>query len=207
MTEFAFAADTPPVLPRHNGSMLVIAAFMHLLLFLVITHVKTMPVRVSSAGTLTAGIAAYVPGPVGVTPAAIATPKPAEPKKTALKTEVAKSAPKEQQSDAGQTVGSAGVVGTGQSGAGPVRLGTGGNVTLVRRVQPVYPALMQSARATGQVVLDAIINPDGTIGAITVLKSTNEAFAQSAIQAVKQWRYTAIGFQGILTVTVNFTLT
>jgi len=211
MTEFAFAADTPPVLPRHNGSMLVIAAFMHLLLFLVVTHVKTMPVRVSSAGTLTAGIAAYVPGPVGVTPAAIATPQPAAPKKTALKTQVAKSAPKEQkehqQSEAGQTVGSAGVVGAGQSGAGPVRLGTGGNVTLVRRVQPVYPALMQSARVPGQVVLDAIINPDGTIGAVTVLKSTNDAFAQSAIQAVKQWRYTAIGFQGILTVAVNFTLT
>ena len=87
-----------------------------------------------------------------------------------------------------------------------MRLGTGGNVTLVRRVQPVYPALLQSARVAGQVVLDAIINPDGTIGAITVLKSTNEAYAQSAIQAVKQWRYTAIGFQGILTVTVNFTL-
>ena len=88
-----------------------------------------------------------------------------------------------------------------------MRLGTGGNVTLVRRAQPVCPALMQSARVTRQVVLDAIINPDGAIGAITVLKSTNEAFAQSAIQAVTQWRYTAIGFQGILTVSVNFTLT
>jgi TonB family protein len=207
MTEFAFAADTPLVLPRHNGSMLVIAAVMHLLLFVVVTQVKMTPVRVNSAGTLTAGIAAYVPGPVAVTPAAIVTPKSAPPKKTALNTEVTKSAPKEQQTDTGQTVGSAGVVGTGQSGAGPVRLGTGGNVTLVRRVQPVYPALLQSARVTGQVVLDAIINPDGTIGAITVLKSTNDAFAQSAIQAVKQWRYTAIGFQGILTVSVNFTLT
>src|SRR4029077_15520555 len=113
MTEFAFAADTPPVLPRHNGSMLVIAAFMHLLLFLGVTHLKTMPVRVSSAGTLTAGIAAYVSGPVGATPAAIVTPKSAAPKRTALKTEVAKGAPKEQQSDAGQTVGSPGVVGTG----------------------------------------------------------------------------------------------
>jgi TonB family protein len=66
----------------------------------------------------------------------------------------------------------------------------GGNLTLVRRVQPVYPAVMQSAHVTGQVVLDAIINPDGNIGDITVLKSTNEAFAQSAIQAVKQWRAT-----------------
>jgi TonB family protein len=140
-------------------------------------------------------------------PATIAAPKPAEPKKTALKTGVAKRARQEEQSDATQAVGSAGVVGAGQPGAGPVRLGAGGNLTLVRRVQPVYPAVMQSARLTGQVVLDAVINPDGTIGDITVLKSTNEAFARSAIQAVKQWRYTAIGFQGILTVTVNFTLT
>ena len=54
MTEFAFAADTPPVLPRHNGSMLVIAAVMHLLLFFVLTQVRMMPVRVSPAGTLTA---------------------------------------------------------------------------------------------------------------------------------------------------------
>lgn len=207
MPGFAFAEATTPVLPRHNGSTLLVAAFVHILLFFAVTHVKTRPVRVSSAGLPTAGIAAYVAGPVGVMPATIAAPKPAEPKKTALKTEVAKRARQEEQSDAAQAVGSAGVVGAGQPGAGPVRLGAGGNVTLVRRVQPVYPAVMQSARVTGQVVLDAIINPDGTIGDITVLKSANEAFAQSAIQAVKQWRYTAIGFQGILTVTVNFTLT
>jgi TonB family protein len=197
-----------PVLPRHNGSTLLVAAFVHLLLFFAVTHVKTRPVRVNSAGSPTAGIAAYVAGPVGVMPATIAAPKPTAPKKTALKTEVAKHARQEEQSDAAQAVGSAGVVGAGQPGAaGPVRLGAGGNVTLVKRVQPVYPAVMQSARVTGQVVLDAVINPDGTIGDITVLKSTNEAFAQSAIQAVKQWRYTAIGFQGILTVSVNFTLT
>lgn len=207
MTGFAFAEATTPVLPRHNGPTMVVAAFVHILLFFVVTHVKTTPVRVSSAGSPTAGIAAYVAGPASVMPATVAAPKPPEPKKTALKTEVAKRAQQEEQSDAAQAAGSAGVVGAGQPGAGPVRLGAGGNVTLVRRVQPVYPAVMQSAHVTGQVVLDAIINPDGTIGDITVLKSTNQAFAQSAMQAVKQWRYTAIGFQGILTVTVNFTLT
>jgi hypothetical protein len=40
-----------------------------------------------------------------------------------------------------------------------------------------------------------------------VLSSTNQAFAQSAVDAVKRWRYAPIGFQGVLTVTVNFTLT
>jgi len=70
----------------------------------------------------------------------------------------------------------------------------------------LYPTLMQSARISVQVVLDAIIHPDGTIGDVTILRSTNEAFAQSAIAAVKQWRYTAPGFEGILTVSVNFTM-
>jgi TonB family protein len=121
---------------------------------------------------------------------------------------VANPAPKEEQSsDAGQGAGSPGVAGTaGQSGAGPVRLGAGGNLTLLNKVTPVYPPVMQSVRMPGQVVLDAIIHRDGTIGDVTVLKSTNEAFAQAAIAAVKQWRYTPIPYEGIVTVTVNFTL-
>src|SRR5262249_35858632 len=159
-----------------------------------------------TAGTPSAGIAAYMPGPAGVMPATVATSKPAEPKKTALKTKVAKDAPREEQS-AARAVGSAGVVGAGQAGPRPVRLGgSGGDITLIQRVQPLYPSLMQTARVTGHVILDATINPDGTIGEVKVLSSTNQAFAQSAIVAVKQWRYSPIGFQGILTVTVNFTL-
>jgi TonB family protein len=132
-------------------------------------------------------------------------PRP-EPKKTALKTEVAKNAPTDDQSDAGKAAGSAGVVGAGQAGTGPVRLGSGGNITLLKKVQPVYPGALQSARVPGQVMLDAIIHADGTIGDITVLRSTNDAFARSAIDAVKQWKYAPIGFEAILTVTVNFTM-
>jgi TonB family protein len=124
-----------------------------------------------------------------------------------LETKTATAVPKDDQAGAGTSAASAGVAG-GQAGigTGPVRLGTGGNLTLIKRVTPIYPALMQSARMTGQVVLDAVIHPDGTIGDVKVLRSTNEAFAQSAIAAVKQWQYTAPGFEGILTVNVNFTL-
>ena len=68
-----------------------------------------------------------------------------------------------------------------------MRLGSGG-ITLVRKVQPVYPAVMQSARVSGQAQLDAIIHADGTIGDVHVLRSTNGVFAQSAIDAVKQWK-------------------
>jgi protein TonB len=207
VNDFAFAQATPSVLPRHNGSTLLVAAIVHVLLFAILTQIQARPVRVRSAGSPSAGIAAYVPGPAGVMPATVAVPKRPEPKKTALKTEVAKTAPKEEPSNA-QAVGSAGAAGGGQAGSGPVRLeGSGGNVTLIKRVQPVYPGVMQAARMTGQVVLDATINPDGTIGDIKVLSSTNGAFAASAIAAVKQWRYSPLGFQGILTVSVNFTLT
>ena len=204
MRDFAFAEATPPVVPTHNLATLMIAAVIHALLLAVLIQVRTNPVRVSSAGSPQGGIAAYITGPISAAPAD--APKPPE-AKTALKTEVAKNAPTEDHSDAGTPVGSTGVVGPGQVGSGPVRLGSNGSITLVRRVQPVYPAVMKSARVTGQVVLDAIIHVDGTIGDVTVLRSTNEAFTRSAIDAVKQWKYTPIGFEAIVTVTVNFALT
>jgi TonB family protein len=205
--DFAFADPAPVVLPRHNTSTLVVAAMLHVLLFVVLTQVKARPVRVRTAGSPSQGIAAYIAGPASVMPATVAAPKPAEPKKTALKTETAKASQKDEVADA-HAVGSAGAVGAAQPDQGPVRLGgSGGNVTLIKKVQPLYPGVLQAARVTGRVVLDAIINPDGTIGDVTVLSSTNDAFSQSAIAAVKQWRYTAIGFRGVLTVTVNFTLT
>jgi TonB family protein len=144
---------------------------------------------------------AYVPGPAAAGSTASAS-KPLEPKKTALTTKAAEPVAQDDHASAGTP----GVVEGDQSGSGPVRFGSGGNLTLIKRVKPIYPVLMQTARVTGHVVLDAIIHPDGTIGDITVLQSTNDAFAQSAIAAVKQWRYTAPGFEGILTVTVNFTL-
>jgi TonB family protein len=191
------------LVPTHDRSTLVIAALIHAIFLAALIQVKTTPVRMSSAGSPQGGIAAYIAGPIGAAPAA--APKPPE-AKTALKTQVAKNAPTEDRADAG-AVGSSGIVGAGQAGSGPVRLGSGGSITLVRKVQPVYPPVLQSARITGQVVLDAIIHSDGTIGDVTVLRSANEAFTRSAIDAVKQWKYTPIGFEAIVTVTVNFTLT
>jgi TonB family protein len=200
--DFAFANAPAQMVPTHKPSTLVIAVVIHALIFAVVIQVTARPVRINSAGSPLGARTVYIAGPVGAAPAP--TPKPPE-RKTALKTEVAKNAPKDVQAEAG--TGSAGVVGENQTATGPVRLGSGGSLTLVRRVQPVYPAFMQSARITGQVVLDAIIHADGTIGDVSVLHSTNEAFTRSAIAAVKQWQYSPVGFEAILTVTVNFTLT
>jgi TonB family protein len=177
-----------------------IAAGIHIVLFALLIVVKTQPVRVSSPGSPYAGIAAYVAGTTGVS-----TSKPAEPKKIVPTMKAAKEAPQDDQSHAASAAGSTGVVG-GQPAVGPVRLGTGGTLTLVKKVTPLYPSAMRSARIPGLVVLDAIIHSDGTIGDVTVLRSTNDAFTRAAIDAVKQWRYTALPYEGIVTVTVNFTL-
>ena len=206
MRDLTFAQPSTSGLPKHSRMTYGIAAVVHILLLALLIQIKTQPTRVSSAGSPYGSMTVYVAGAVAAGHAA-APSKPVEPKKPALETKTATAVPKDDQAGAGTSAASAGVAG-GQAGTGtgPVRLGTGGNLTLITKVTPIYPKLMQSARMTGQVVLDAIIHPDGTIGDVKVLQSTNDAFAQSAIAAVKQWRYTAPGFEGILTVSVNFTL-
>jgi TonB family protein len=196
--DFAFAHDPTSGLPKRSRYTYVIAVLFHIALFLIVMHVRTHPTRMASAGSPYGSMVAYVPGPVGAAPAAA---RAAEPKKPAMQTKTVKATAVHQDAVSG-AVGTTGV-GSGQ-GTGPVRLGSGGSLTLIKRVQPIYPPLMQQARVTGQVVLDAIIHADGTIGDIKVLSASNDAFAQSAINAVKQWQYTAPGFEGILTVTVNF---
>jgi TonB family protein len=198
--DFAFAEAPLELVPTHKRSTFAIAVIIHAVAITALVLVKMEPVRVSSAGTQDGPMIAYIAAPMGAAPAAESKPKEA---KTALKTEVAK---EEVQPDAG-AAGSAGVVGADQTPSGPVRLGAGGNITLLRKVQPLYPPMMQSARISGVVVLDAIIHADGTIGDVTVLQSSNPAFTRSAIDAVKQWKYSPIGFEAILTVSVNFTLT
>jgi len=86
----------------------------------------------------------------------------------------------------------------------PVRLRT--NLGLIKKVNPVFPPSMEVARAEGTVVLDAVIHRDGTVGDIKTLKPSAHAFEQAAIDAVRQWRYTPLPYEGIVTVTVHFTL-
>jgi TonB family protein len=205
VNDLAFAQPSTSVMPRHSRVTYGIAAAVHILLFAVLVQVKTQPKRVASAGSPFGSMTAYVAGPAAGGQAPVRS-KPAEPKKTVLPSKATTAVAKDDDQAGAQTsAASAGIAG-GQAGTGPVRLGTGGNLTLIKRVTPIYPTLMQTARVTGQVVLDAVIHPDGTIGDVKILRSTNDAFAQSAIAAVKQWRYTAPGFEGILTVSVNFTL-
>jgi TonB family protein len=196
--------DTRPAsTPTHSRAKFAVTVLLHALLLLAVIGIRTHPVRMGPAGAMQSGIAAWVSGPVGT--AATSEPKTAVKQKGTTIARAAKTAPKEDQSDAAQSADAVGASG-GQPGGGPIRLGSGGSLTLLNKVTPVYPSIMQSARVPGQVVLDAIIHRDGTIGDVTVLRSTNDAFAQAAMAAVKRWRYTPIPAEGIVTVTVNFTL-
>jgi protein TonB len=72
---------------------------------------------------------------------------------------------------------------------GPVRIG--GNVQaarIVNKVQPVYPPLARQTRINGTVRLHAIISKDGSIQQLEVI-SGHPLLQQSALDAVRQWRY------------------
>ena len=73
----------------------------------------------------------------------------------------------------------------------PKRITVGGNVQaahLVNRVQPVYPPLARQTRISGTVKLHAIIGKNGAVEQLQVV-SGHPLLVQSALDAVRQWRY------------------
>jgi len=81
---------------------------------------------------------------------------------------------------------------------------------VVHRVNPTYPPLARTARVQGAVVLAAIIGKDGAIQNLHVI-SGHPLLTQSALDAVKQWRYKPYILNGEpvevdTQITVNFTL-
>jgi protein TonB len=59
---------------------------------------------------------------------------------------------------------------------------------LIHRVEPVYPRLAIQVGRAGRVELRAVIATDGTIQSLQVI-SGDPFFYQSALDAVRQWRY------------------
>jgi len=59
---------------------------------------------------------------------------------------------------------------------------------LINKVQPVYPPLARQTRISGTVKLHAIIGKSGNVEQLQVV-SGHPLLVQSALDAVKQWRY------------------
>jgi protein TonB len=93
------------------------------------------------------------------------------------------------------------------------RIKLGGQVVaakLLAQPQPVYPPLARQARIQGNVVLHAIIDKDGRVGELQVI-SGHPLLVQSALEAVKNWRYQPTQLNGDpvevdTTITVSFVL-
>jgi protein TonB len=80
----------------------------------------------------------------------------------------------------------------------------------IKKVEPAYPKIAQSARVTGSVILKAIIGKDGQIHELQVV-SGHPMLINAAMDAVKQWRYRPYLLSGEpveveTTVTVTFQL-
>jgi periplasmic protein TonB len=66
---------------------------------------------------------------------------------------------------------------------------------LVSRIEPIYPVLAKQIGKSGKVELHAMIGEDGTIQSLEAV-SGDPMFFASAMQAVKQWRYTPTMLNG-----------
>ncbi|HXV74981.1 MAG TPA: TonB family protein [Candidatus Polarisedimenticolaceae bacterium] len=79
--------------------------------------------------------------------------------------------------------------------SGPLIAGAGDvtNPELIAesKLEPEYPELARVARLEGNVILQAIIKSDGTVGDVEVLRTNRPGmgFEDAAIKAVRQWRY------------------
>jgi len=80
----------------------------------------------------------------------------------------------------------------------------------LKDVKAVYPAMAQSAKVEGIVILETVIGVDGRVDQLRVLRSI-PLLDQAALDAVKEWEFEPSTLNGtpvpvIATVTVSFTL-
>ncbi len=79
---------------------------------------------------------------------------------------------------------------------------------LLRRVDPVYPDKARYFHLEGEVVLDAVILPNGKVGSVKVVKG-HPLLVPAAVDAVRAWRYepfllNGTAVQGQVTILLNF---
>jgi protein TonB len=109
-----------------------------------------------------------------------------------------------------------GVNGGERDGAGDSGAGSGSGTTppsLVQQVRPAYTTAALHARAQGTVAVEAVVNLDGSVGDVRVLRSFDPSFGldAEAVRAVKQWRFRPGSRRGrvvpmIVTIELTFSL-
>jgi periplasmic protein TonB len=85
-----------------------------------------------------------------------------------------------------------GMVGGQGGGTGDTPVRVGGNVkapVIVTRVDPVYTEIARRARIQGIVIIEAVIDRNGNVTEARILKALPMGLDQSALNAVKQWKF------------------
>ena len=101
----------------------------------------------------------------------------------------------------------------GGTGGGVFRPGNGVETPrLLNEVKPQYTAQAMRAKIQGTVLLECVVQPDGTVGNIRVVRSLDSAFGldQEAIKALRGWKFapgTRMGSPVAVLVTVEIAFT
>ncbi len=88
----------------------------------------------------------------------------------------------------------------------------GGEVTrpkLLNRIEPSYPDKVRKEKVSGQVIIQAVIEKDGTVGRASVVRPVHPELDAAALEALRQWRYEPARQNGkpvavYMTVTIDF---
>jgi len=60
---------------------------------------------------------------------------------------------------------------------------------VLHQVQPRYPAELKKQGVRGEVKLSFVVDENGDVGSIRILKATNDGFGQAAAEAVATWKF------------------
>jgi protein TonB len=112
----------------------------------------------------------------------------------------------------GQVGGTGTDTGPQEKPEGPLRVGGDVKAPVVQhRVDPTYPDMARKTRVAGVVIVEAIINKSGEVEQVKVLKGLPMGMSESAVEAVKQWKFKPGTLNGepvdvIFNLTVTFKL-
>jgi TonB family protein len=100
----------------------------------------------------------------------------------------------------------------GGYGGGVLRVGGGVSApTVIYKVEPQYSEEARKARYQGTVVLEAIVQKDGSVQIVRVVRSLGFGLDEKAIEALRQWKFNPAKQNGVavpvaLNIEVNFNL-
>jgi TonB family protein len=100
----------------------------------------------------------------------------------------------------------------GGTGGGPYRPGSGIEPPrLLREIRPEYTVDARRRAIEGDVVLEIVVQSNGTVGAIRLTRGLEAGLNQKAVEAVRQWRFEPARRQGapvdvVVEVAVEFKL-